>query len=181
MAQKWSILDQIWPNMAGLSTFQSGPKGPKKNQNGQPKCFWPFGTLTKFCYHMEFLKFFAWICQSCYMYFSPFTKQKQVEVRHRLVCWLKELNKLDAWGLLCLWQCLIHKLTFTINHAGKAIPRMRGTLYMIIPKCNKWAVRLQKYIQNFWFRDKCLKVYCFLDDGICWLTKPWGHVQRKPI
>ena len=57
MAQKWSILDQIWPNMAGLSTFQSGPKGPKKNQNGQPKCFWPFGTLTKFCYHMEFLKF----------------------------------------------------------------------------------------------------------------------------
>ena len=27
--QKWSILDQKWPNMAGLSTFQSGPKGSK--------------------------------------------------------------------------------------------------------------------------------------------------------
>ena len=27
MAQKWSILDQKWPNMAGLSTLQSGPKG----------------------------------------------------------------------------------------------------------------------------------------------------------
>ena len=26
MAQKWSILDQKWPNMAGLSTVQSGPK-----------------------------------------------------------------------------------------------------------------------------------------------------------
>ena len=29
MPQKWSILDQNWPNMAGLSTFHSGPKGPK--------------------------------------------------------------------------------------------------------------------------------------------------------
>ena len=45
MAQKWSILDQKWPNMAGLSTFQSGPKGSKRDQNGQPKCFWSFGTL----------------------------------------------------------------------------------------------------------------------------------------
>ena len=45
MAQKWSILDQKWPNMAGLSTLQSGPKGPKRDQNGQPKCFRPFGTL----------------------------------------------------------------------------------------------------------------------------------------
>ena len=45
MAQKWSTLDQKWPNMAGLSTFQSGPKGSKRVQNGQPKCFWPFGTL----------------------------------------------------------------------------------------------------------------------------------------
>ena len=27
--QKWSILDQKWPNMAGLSTFQRGPKGSK--------------------------------------------------------------------------------------------------------------------------------------------------------
>ena len=43
--QKWSILDQKWPNMAGLSTFQRGPKGSKRVQNGQPKCFWPFGTL----------------------------------------------------------------------------------------------------------------------------------------
>ena len=44
MAQKWSILDQKWPNMAGLSTLQSGPKGPKRDQNGQPKSFWSFGT-----------------------------------------------------------------------------------------------------------------------------------------
>ena len=29
MAQKWSILDQKWPNMAGLSTLQSGSKGTK--------------------------------------------------------------------------------------------------------------------------------------------------------
>ena len=29
MAQKRFILDQNWPNMAGLSTFQSGPKGIK--------------------------------------------------------------------------------------------------------------------------------------------------------
>ena len=43
--QKWSILDQKWPNMAGLSTFQSGPKGSKRDQNDQPKCFWPFGTV----------------------------------------------------------------------------------------------------------------------------------------
>ena len=42
--QKWSILDQKWPNMAGLSTFQSGPKGSKRVQNCQPKCFWTFGT-----------------------------------------------------------------------------------------------------------------------------------------
>ena len=45
MAQKWSILDQKWPNMAGLSTLQSSPKGSKRNQNGQPKWFWPFGTI----------------------------------------------------------------------------------------------------------------------------------------
>ena len=42
---KWSILDQKWPNMAGLSTLQSGPKEPKRDQNGQPKSFWTFGTL----------------------------------------------------------------------------------------------------------------------------------------
>ena len=45
MAQKWSILDQKWPNMAGLSTLQSGPKGPKRDQNVQPKSFWTFQTL----------------------------------------------------------------------------------------------------------------------------------------
>ena len=45
MPQKWSILDQKWPNMAGLSTLQSGPKGSERDQNGQPKCFWPLGTL----------------------------------------------------------------------------------------------------------------------------------------
>ena len=27
---KWSILDQKWPNMAGLSTLQSGPKGSNR-------------------------------------------------------------------------------------------------------------------------------------------------------
>ena len=26
--------------MSGLSTFQSGPKGSKRVQNGKPKCFW---------------------------------------------------------------------------------------------------------------------------------------------
>ena len=31
--------------MAGLSTFQIGPKGLKRVRNGQPRCFWPFGTL----------------------------------------------------------------------------------------------------------------------------------------
>ena len=29
MAQECTLLDQKWPNMAGLSTFQSGPKGTK--------------------------------------------------------------------------------------------------------------------------------------------------------
>ena len=29
MAQKWSILDQNWPNMKGLSMFQNGLKGSK--------------------------------------------------------------------------------------------------------------------------------------------------------
>ena len=33
------------PNIAGLSTFQSGPKGYKRDQNGKPKCSWTFGTL----------------------------------------------------------------------------------------------------------------------------------------
>ena len=36
--QKWSIMDQKWPNMAGFSTLQSGPKGSERDQNGQPKC-----------------------------------------------------------------------------------------------------------------------------------------------
>ena len=36
---------QKWPNMAGLSKFQSGRKGHIRAQNGQPRCFWPFGTL----------------------------------------------------------------------------------------------------------------------------------------
>ena len=31
--------------MAGLSTFQSGPKGSKRVQNGKPRCFWQFGSL----------------------------------------------------------------------------------------------------------------------------------------
>ena len=38
-------IKQKWPNMAGLSTFQSGPMGSKKVQNGKPRCFWQFGTL----------------------------------------------------------------------------------------------------------------------------------------
>ena len=36
---------QKWLNMAGLSIFQSGPKGSKTVRNGKPRCFWPFGTL----------------------------------------------------------------------------------------------------------------------------------------
>ena len=43
MAQTWSILDQNWPNMAALSMFLSGPNGSKRDQNGLPKYFWPFG------------------------------------------------------------------------------------------------------------------------------------------
>ena len=31
MAQKWSILDQKWPNIAGSSTTQSDPKGSKRD------------------------------------------------------------------------------------------------------------------------------------------------------
>ena len=45
MAQRWSILDRKWQNMAGLSMLQSGPKGPNRDQNGQSKSFWTFGTL----------------------------------------------------------------------------------------------------------------------------------------
>ena len=45
IAQKWSILDEKWANMAGLSTFQSGSKGSKRVHNDQPKCFWPFGPI----------------------------------------------------------------------------------------------------------------------------------------
>ena len=45
MAQKWSILNQNRPNMEGLSTFQSVPKGSRRDQNGQPKCYRPFTTL----------------------------------------------------------------------------------------------------------------------------------------
>ena len=45
MAQKWSILDQNWPNMAGLSKFQSGPKWSKRDQNCHPKWLRPFRTL----------------------------------------------------------------------------------------------------------------------------------------
>ena len=33
-----------WPNMTGLSTLQSSPKGLKRDPNGQPKCFWLFRT-----------------------------------------------------------------------------------------------------------------------------------------
>ena len=35
-----------WPNMAGLSTLQSGLKGSESDQNGQPKC--PFGAKKSF-------------------------------------------------------------------------------------------------------------------------------------
>ena len=47
MDKKWSILDQKWPHMAGLSMSQSGPKWCmwKRVQNGQPNCFWRFRTL----------------------------------------------------------------------------------------------------------------------------------------
>ena len=34
-----------WPNMAGLSTFHKSKKESKRDQNDQPKGFWPFRTL----------------------------------------------------------------------------------------------------------------------------------------
>ena len=37
--------------MAGLSTFQSGPKGSKRVQNGQPRCF--FDHLGPFWAYMD--------------------------------------------------------------------------------------------------------------------------------
>ena len=42
-------LDQKWPNMAGLSTLHSGPKGSKRNLNCQPKRFGPLGTILGPC------------------------------------------------------------------------------------------------------------------------------------
>ena len=69
MAQKWSILDQKWPNMAGLSTLQSGPKGPKRDQNGQPKCFWPLGwrrTLSFCLYSHWAMEWTGWMCVCCF-------------------------------------------------------------------------------------------------------------------
>ena len=45
MAQKWSILDQKWPNITGLSMFQSG----LGVQNGPASVFdrlRPFGTIS---------------------------------------------------------------------------------------------------------------------------------------
>ena len=64
---------------------------------------------------MDLLNFVTWICQSCFMYFSPFAKQNQAEVWSQFQCllklllwtkgveWVKVLNALDP---LCLWQCL---------------------------------------------------------------------------
>ena len=45
MAQKWSTIDQKWPNMTGLSTLQSGPKGFKR-EHLDP--FGPFQTRIVF-------------------------------------------------------------------------------------------------------------------------------------
>ena len=45
MAQKRFILDQNWPNMAGLSTFQSGPKGTKVVNSSVFDHFLPFWAL----------------------------------------------------------------------------------------------------------------------------------------
>ena len=45
MAQKRFILDQNWPNMAGLSTFQSGPKGTKIVNPSVFDHFLPFWAL----------------------------------------------------------------------------------------------------------------------------------------
>ena len=45
MYYKVSKKTQKWPNMAGLSTFQSGPKGSKRVRNGKPRCFWKFWTF----------------------------------------------------------------------------------------------------------------------------------------
>ena len=48
MAQRWSILDQQWLDMAGLSTFQSGPKESKMVNITVSTIwdhFWPIWTL----------------------------------------------------------------------------------------------------------------------------------------
>ena len=56
MALKWSILDQKWPNMAGLSTFQSGPKGIKMANLSVFDHLEPFWTLL---YHFKQKLFFC--------------------------------------------------------------------------------------------------------------------------
>ena len=43
--KKYAPIKQKWPNTAGLSTFQSGPKGSKRVRNGNPRCYWQFGPI----------------------------------------------------------------------------------------------------------------------------------------
>ena len=45
--------------------------------------------ICQICY-MDVLKFFYGVCQSCFMYFSPYAKQKQVEVWPRFQSLLKQ-------------------------------------------------------------------------------------------
>ena len=115
MAQKWSILDQNWPNMAGLSTLQSGPKGPKRDQYGQPKSFWsfetPFGSIWTLL--VEILKF---------MLDRDGIWSRLV---FELVIWHKEVtlvNWTQPSSPLCLWQCLDSQSPLASPQEGEVCP-----------------------------------------------------------
>ena len=41
----WTKNGQTWQACERSKVVQKGPKGFKRDQNGQPKYFWPFGTL----------------------------------------------------------------------------------------------------------------------------------------
>ena len=66
--------DQTWQACQRSKVVQKSPKGTKMINLSV------FDHLGPFLLSRGILKFFAWICQSCDMLFSPFTKQKQVEV-----------------------------------------------------------------------------------------------------
>ena len=90
-----------------------------------------------------FVKVVTWIGQCCFMYFSPFAKQNQVEVWPqfqsllKLLLWTNvvEWVKLpDALGLLCLWKCFVTGLFLKLcvddgHYAGKMRAIFVITLY----------------------------------------------------